>query len=365
MSKESDFLDLDILSSPQEKKQERKVSSNVTSPASRMVSGSKRNSVMDRTIRRRDEKRDLQKKISELESQIEKVENTIVLDMPVSKAKVKFAKVMLDPALIDVSAENQRIQALLDADAVSDIFESILTEGQTEPGFVRPKGDGRYELISGSRRLFCVKQIPDRQYLALVGEVADVDVRRLSRLENQQSPISVYERALSFKHDVDHKKVKSWEALAALEGLSDRQIKKYKALAELPMEIVRSFSSPSDLSLVFADWIISKIRSSQRILDQFVAIANTLIEEKLARTNSDLARSATEVMANYKSALRVKSVQPTKKKARLYKTRDGSASIKHSISNKGTHKLEFINFPDERFEAQLNAMLRGLGVADE
>lgn len=360
MSKESDFLDLDILADPKEKKP-RQVSANVTSPASRMVAGKQRNSVMDRTIRRRDEKRDLQKKIDELESQVQQAGNSIVLDMPVSKTKVKFAKVLLDPALIDVSAENQRIQSLLDADAVSDIFESILTEGQTEPGFVRQKADGRYELISGSRRLYCVKQIPDRKYLGLVGDVPDIDVRRLSRLENQQSPISVYERALSFKHDVDHKKVKSWEALAALEGLSDRQIKKYKALAELPVEIVRSFSSPADLSLVFADWIISKIRSSQSIRNQFVAIANTLIDEKRSRTSADPARSATEVMASYKSALRVRAAAPTRKKARVYQSRDGKSTIKHTISNKGSHKLEFINIADEKVESQVSVLLRGLG----
>jgi ParB family chromosome partitioning protein len=266
--------------------------------------------------------------------------------------------------MIDVSDENQRIQALLDPDSVSDIFESILTEGQTEPGFVRQKADGRYELISGSRRLYCVKQIPDRRYLALVGDIPDIDVRRLSRLENQQSPISVYERALSFKHDVDHKKVKSWEALAALEGLSDRQIKKYKALAELPIEIVRSFSSPADLSLVFADWIISKIRSSLTIRNRFVDIANTLIDEKQTRTEADLARTATEVMARYKSAVRVKSAAPTRKKAMVYKSKDGAITLKHSISNKGSHKLEFINLPDEKMIGQINALIRDLDLEE-
>jgi ParB family chromosome partitioning protein len=361
MSKENDFLDLGILSEKVDTK-ERKLTANVASPASRMVSGKQRDSVMDRTIRRRDEKRDLQKKISDLENQIQKVENTIVLDMPISKSKVKFTKVLLDPMLIDVSAENQRIQTLLDPESVSDIFESILTEGQTEPGFLRKKSDGRYELISGSRRLFCVKQIPERQYLALVGDIPDIDVRRLSRLENQQSPISVYERALSFKHDVDHKKVKSWEALAALEGLSDRQMKKYKALSELPIEIVRSFSSPADLSLVFADWIISKIRSSATIRNRFVEIAKTLIEEKRSRASGDPARQATEVMAKYKSAVRVKSVAPTRKKSRIYKSKDGAMSLKHSISNKGTHKLEFVNIPDDKVESQIISVIRDLGL---
>ncbi|MEJ2754474.1 MAG: ParB/RepB/Spo0J family partition protein, partial [Gammaproteobacteria bacterium] len=274
MSKDGDFLDLDFLENQVVRKDnDKNPSREVASPAARMVSDSKRDSILGRTMKRRDDRRDLEKKISELEGQLKVSQNSLVLDMPVSKVRVKFTKTLVDPEEIDVSPENQRVQELLDKESVRDIYESILNEGQAEPGFLRRKPNGRYELISGSRRLYCVKQIEDRQYLALVGDIPDVDVRRLSRLENQQSPISVYERSLSFKHDVDGKRVKSWDALAALEGMSQRQIMKYKALSELPVEIVRSFPSPSDLSLVFSDWIISKIRSSDAVKQRFIEIA--------------------------------------------------------------------------------------------
>jgi hypothetical protein len=69
-------------------------------------------------------------------------------------------------------------------------------------------------------------------------------------------------------------------------------------------------------------------------------------------------------MARYKSAVRVKSAAPTRKKAMVYKSKDGAITLKHSISNKGSHKLEFINLPDEKMIGQINALIRDLDLEE-
>ncbi|MEJ2743474.1 MAG: hypothetical protein P8176_13600 [Gammaproteobacteria bacterium] len=129
---------------------------------------------------------------------------------------------------------------------------------------------------------------------------------------------------------------------------------KYKALSELPVEIVRSFPSPSDLSLVFSDWIISKIRSSDAVKQRFIEIAMGLINDKERWAEENRSRTATDVMAIYKSSMRIRSESPTRKKALVYKSPKGSSVVKHTISNKGTHKLEFVDLPETKLENYFN-----------
>lgn len=370
MPKKQDLLDMSAIDTEvlnrAKKKKEKSEEGKVASPATKMFT--KTNSggnILERTMQKSGEKFELQSQIAHLKQELDEKSETISLKMPVSGITVNFKKCWLDPDLIDVSPENQRDQSLLDLSAVSDIFDSIEAEGQSEPGYVLPKSEGRYELVSGSRRLFCVKNIPRRKYLSLVGRIPEVDVRRLSRLENQQAPISVYERAISFQQDIKNKRVKTWDALAAMEGISSRQIKKYKALADLPIEIVRSFGSPSDLSLEFADWLISKIRKNDELKEKIIGLASDIYKDKVLRSNENQAkRPAPEVIAEFKRVIRLKrSPQPTIKKPVVYTGRNGKEIFRHTISNKGTQKLELIDCNEGSLEVILNAIKKELGVA--
>ncbi len=370
MTKKSEFLDLELLdqkvANQVVKNKEIKKEDGAASPATKLVGHGRggSNEIFNRTMQRRDDVRDLENKLTSLQEEMSKQMDTISLKMPLSGVDVQFKKMWLDPSQIDVSQQNQRIQSLLDMSSVSDIYESIKSEGQSEPGYVRYSiNTGRYELVAGSRRLFCVKNIPNRKYLALVGDIPDADIRRLSRLENQQSPISVYERALSFLHDIESKQVKNWETLAVLEGLSPRQIKKYKALADLPIEIVRSFASPADLSLEFADWIIAKIRKNSIAKSKLLAVSARLISEKQECISNDLQRrTPLEVISEYKSALRIKTATPTIKKPVLYKTKNGAEILKHSINQNGAHKFEFVDLDEKKLQKILKLLMNELEI---
>ncbi len=363
MSKENDLLNLDELNAVVQAKDRTETilqRDRQVSPTSQLlVSGIQEHSTLGRALKRRDAKKDLEDELETLKQELETNAETFTLGMPNSQQTIKFKKILIDPELIDVSPENQRVQSLLDTAAVSDIFESILNEGQSEPGFVRPKGKGRYELVSGSRRLFCVKQIPERKYLAFTGDIPDVDVRRLSRLENKQSPISAYERALSYKQDIDAHRFKTWEALGAVEGISTRQLQKYKALAELPVEIVMSFTAPSDLSLGFTDWIISKLHKDKTAKKKLIAMAQDLIMQK---QGSDALRSSQDVISIYKSGLRIRNEGPTPKKPVFYESSTGDKLLKHTVSSKGTHKFEFAKLPEAKIQKVLDLIQKELGL---
>ncbi len=374
MSKKQDFLDMSAIDTQVLNRAKKKKSVSEQGSAETVASKSKNiapsatgGNILERTMKKSGEKLELQSQIESLKQELADQSQVISLKMPISGLTVDFKKRLVDPNLIDVSDENQREQSLLDLSAVADIFDSISDEGQSEPGYVRPISGGRYELVSGSRRLFCVKNIPGRQYLALVGDIPDVDVRRLSRLENQQTPISVYERAISFQQDINAKKVKSWDALAAMEGLSSRQIKKYKALADLPIEIARSFDSPSDLSLEFADWLISKIRRNAVVREKVLALADNLYRDKAKRIHQgEVKRSSVDIMSEYKRALRLKKpVQPTAKKPVVYTNAKGKEVMKHTVSSKGTQKLEFVDVPQETLEKVMLMIQKEMGLATQ
>ena len=62
---------------------------------------------------------------------------------------------------------------VLDDDKMHDLVESIMMNGVLVPVTVRPLEDGDYEMISGHRRLFAVKQIGLEKIPAIVKEYDD------------------------------------------------------------------------------------------------------------------------------------------------------------------------------------------------
>lgn len=68
----------------------------------------------------------------------------------------------IEPELIEVSDACIRCQELLTRESCAGLLQSIDAHGQQEPALVvliDREGDGRYELISGSRRLWCVREL--------------------------------------------------------------------------------------------------------------------------------------------------------------------------------------------------------------
>ena len=283
--------------------------------------------------------------------QLSERQNAIVLTMPVSRKEVSFRLVSIDPAHVDVSPLNPRKQELLDSGSVRDIFEDIRENGQVEPGMVRPVekgGSTRFELISGSRRLFCVTQL-GRQYLAYVGQVPDADIRMLSRTENKQSGISAWERGVSYKEDLDAGRYKSYELLAKAEGTTKATISNYIQVAELPEVFVRAFPTPNELTMSFAAWLSKKRTDAQR-WQKLLAKADELANQKQMRLEKGIpVMDADTIKAELKRHIRgVTETKPTARRPVTYMDGRGTARFKHSVSNKGAYKFELITATEEQ-----------------
>jgi len=114
--------------------------------------------------------------------------------------------VELSPADIDFSDEiNHRQQAWLSDDNkdFQKLVEGIALAGQKLPIMVRPKDDGRYELIYGSRRRQVALHLGIKVKALVANGVSDNDAHELAILENTNhsglSPIEEARAVLSYK----------------------------------------------------------------------------------------------------------------------------------------------------------------------
>lgn len=282
----------------------------------------------------------------------------IVLTMPVTKQDITFELLRVDPSLIDVSPENERIQEFLDEISLQDILPSVKKHGQQKPGTLRPKKDGRFELIEGSRRLAAVK-LAKKEYLALVGDVPDADVRELGIIENKHQDVSPYEKAKAYQKQIERGEFDNWTQLGAAKGISSSHISRYRACVELDEVFVRILPSPSDMSLSYGETIALLRKKDERAL---IAKAEELLDLRKAALRDKLELpDVEEVIKLLKSAVRAKVEEPKVWKPVVYKSKDGK-TLKHSVTNKGGTKFEITGVDDTQIEKILSYLTTTLKV---
>ena len=139
---------------------------------------------------------------------------------------------------------------VLDDDKMHELVESIMLNGVLVPVTVRPVEDGNYEMISGHRRLFAVKQIGLERIPAIVKRYGD-DEAVLAMVDSnlQREEILPSEKAYAYKmkyeamkrqgqrNDLTSSQLgrKLWadEQLAKDTGESRNQIHRFLRLAEV------------------------------------------------------------------------------------------------------------------------------------
>lgn len=281
----------------------------------------------------------------------------IVLTMPVTKQDVTFKLESIDPALIDVSPENERIQEFLDEISLGDILPSVKKHGQQKPGTVRPKKGGRFELIEGSRRLASVK-LARKKYLALVGDVPEADVRELGIIENKHQDVSPYEKSIAFNRMIESGEFDSWRQLGAAKGISDSHILRYKACVNLDKLFIHILPSPSSMPLTYGETIGKLLRKEEKAL---IKKAKELLKDREKSLVNNETLDTEDILKTLKSSVRTKTESPKTWKPVTYRSADGKCSLKHAITNKGATKLELAGVSDKDVESVLQYLTKTLG----
>jgi ParB family chromosome partitioning protein len=155
--------------------------------------------------------------------------------------------VELDPNVID---EWEMVDRPTDEFGdLSELTKSIAQHDQSIPILVRPKKNGRYELIYGRRRWTICKDL-DRKVKAFVRDLNDRDAYQQMVIENQhREDLSSWARALSYKKALDTGIYSSQSALAAHLGIDRSVLNNLLVYTKIPDDIVEAVGSFSKVGI--------------------------------------------------------------------------------------------------------------------
>ena len=189
------------------------------------------------------------------------------LYLPVSKRHVECRAVLIDPRRTYASQVNPRSQELLSlADPNIDQLirdmagepEEGITTRQREPVLVnRADADGRFEVVYGTRRRFAALHLCEQQVgqggFPLVAWVPDEEIKSADKAslaisENEdREELSVWEKAQLINRLDDGNRTS--EGIGAIVRLTERRVRDYRKIGEIPVDVVKRLSSPSAFTL--------------------------------------------------------------------------------------------------------------------
>ena len=178
-------------------------------------------------------------------------------------------------------------------DEIASLAESLRNHQQLQPILVRIV-DGRYQLISGERRLRATMHAGLQTIRAEVREADDRLVAELAIIENlQRKDLNPIEKAMSFKRYIEEHQCKQ-DDLARRLSIDRSTIANLMRLLELPQAILDSLVA-GELSagharalLPIGDEVI-QVRTSQKIMDDrwSVRATESYVSELLKKEEDD------------------------------------------------------------------------------
>ncbi|MEE4287769.1 MAG: ParB/RepB/Spo0J family partition protein [Erythrobacter sp.] len=91
-----------------------------------------------------------------------------------------------------------------DEDALDELAASIAARGVIQPIIVRPKGDGKYQLVAGERRWRAAQRAQLHEIPALVRDLSEREVMALALIENlQREDLNPVEEARAYQRLAD------------------------------------------------------------------------------------------------------------------------------------------------------------------
>ncbi|EEM8331880.1 ParB/RepB/Spo0J family plasmid partition protein [Salmonella enterica subsp. enterica serovar Durham] len=189
-----------------------------------------------------------------------------------------------------VYAGNERDQELLTESSLGDILPTFRAAGQQFPAFGR-NINGLIEIADGSRRR-AAAIISGREYRVLVGDLRDEDMKWLTKLGNDYQATSAYERGKRYARLLKHQYGNNISQLANDEGVSRKIITRNVKVATLPVEVIRAFPSPGDLSAKSGE-ALAELLPNYR--DELIRVANWIAERRQNGEDIDGEKTLTEL----------------------------------------------------------------------
>jgi ParB family transcriptional regulator, chromosome partitioning protein len=124
-------------------------------------------------------------------------------------------------------------------DEIENLALSIRDKGLLQPLIVRPKGEGRYEIVAGERRWRAAQRAQVHDLPVLVRELDDRETLEIAIIENvQRSDLNALEEASAYKQLLDQYNY-TQQQLADAVGKSRSHIANSLRLLTLPSDVQR------------------------------------------------------------------------------------------------------------------------------
>ncbi|MBN1988279.1 MAG: ParB/RepB/Spo0J family partition protein [Bacteroidales bacterium] len=172
-----------------------------------------------------------------------------------------------------------------DQDALNELAESIKKLGIIQPITVRSTENGRFQLISGERRLRASKIAGLKRIPAYVRKTDDQGMLEMALVENiQREDLDAIEVAISYQRLIDECNL-TQEILGDRVGKKRATVSNYLRLLRLPAEIQagireKLLSMGHARTLITIDDPITQVKIYRRILEEELSVRKT---EELVR----------------------------------------------------------------------------------
>lgn len=148
-----------------------------------------------------------------------------------------YVSAVPDISIDDIEANPWQPRSDFEEEALKELAESIKQQGIIQPVTVRKLDNGKYQLISGERRLRAARMAGLTSIPAYVRQVDDVALLEMALVENiQRQDLNAIEIALSFKRLIEECNL-TQEQLSEKVSKNRSTIANYLRLLKLPPEI--------------------------------------------------------------------------------------------------------------------------------
>ena len=162
---------------------------------------------------------------------------------------------------------HDRLEQLVDEHSCQAEIDSFSRHGQMIPALGRAlQNDRNYdvELICGARRLFVARHLNVELQVELRDLTDQAAIIAMDIENRQRRDISPYERGLSFARCLRSSCFRSQEELARALKISQSQVSRLLALAQLPSVVVNAFPSAREIREGWAPDLLSNLQTDER-----------------------------------------------------------------------------------------------------
>ncbi len=240
-------------------------------------------------------------------------------------------------------------RADFNTEALEELSNSIKVHGVIQPVTVRKLGPGKYQLISGERRLRASKMAGLKEIPAYVRAANDQEALEIALIENiQREDLNAMEIAINYQRLIDECKL-THENLGGRLGKNRTTVTNYLRLLKLPPSVQEGLKS-QHLSMGHARALIS----IPEVEKQMYAYKEIVSKGLSVRKTEELVRLLTKGTTQAKPKKAALSPAMKKIEARLMDHFETKVKIKQGKGDKGEIVIPF--FSDSDLERLLDIL---------